>query len=129
VVTAPANFEVSLTSGSGYASSVTLTQSNGTLAETTIYVRLKSNLSANTYSGDISISSTGTISKTISLNGAVTTVTEVKTLSGSSATIISTEYYTLTGQRLFDVNNFQGILIVKKHMSDGTITTSTVWVK
>ncbi|MEZ5173115.1 MAG: hypothetical protein R2850_06335 [Bacteroidia bacterium] len=39
-VTAPANYQVSTTSGSGFGSSVTLTQSGGVVASTTIYVRM-----------------------------------------------------------------------------------------
>ena len=69
VITAPTSFEVSLASGSGFAQSVSITPSSGTVAQTTIYVRLKSGLSAAKYSGDITISSTGVVDKTISIEG------------------------------------------------------------
>lgn len=69
-VTAPTNFEVSK-DGSSYAASQTITAS-GTLSATTIYVRLKSGLSVNSYSGDIAVESTGATSKTVSLSGSVT---------------------------------------------------------
>lgn len=69
-VTAPTNFEVSK-DGSSYAASQTITAS-GTLSATTIYVRLKSELSVNSYSGDIAVESTGATSKTVSLSGSVT---------------------------------------------------------
>ena len=36
---APAGFEISKISGSGYGSSLSLTQSGGTVSSTTIYVR------------------------------------------------------------------------------------------
>ena len=71
-VTAPTNYEVSLSSGSGFGTSVTVTQSGGS-ANDTVYVRLKSGLSANTYNGEnISLTSTGATTKTVTLNGEVT---------------------------------------------------------
>lgn len=72
-VTAPTNFEVSK-DGSSYATSQTITAS-GTLSATTIYVRLKSGLSVNSYSGDIRAESTEATSKTVSLSGSVTAPT------------------------------------------------------
>lgn len=69
-VTAPTNFEVSK-DGSSYAGSQTITAS-GTLSATTIYVRLKSGLAVNSYSGNITVASTGATSKTVSLSGSVT---------------------------------------------------------
>ena len=73
-ITAPADFEVSTTSGSGFGSSVTLTETGGTVATTTIYVRLASGLSVNTYSGTLSATSTGAVQQDISLSGEVTFV-------------------------------------------------------
>ncbi|HWB58800.1 MAG TPA: hypothetical protein VG733_04875, partial [Chthoniobacteraceae bacterium] len=58
-VTAPAGFEVSLTAGSGYSSSVTLTQSGGTVNAMTVYVRLEASDTAGVYSGNVSLTSTG----------------------------------------------------------------------
>lgn len=74
-VTAPTNFEVSK-DGSSYAGSQTITAS-GTLSATTIYVRLKSGLAVNSYSGDITVASTGATSKTVSLSGSVTAPAKV----------------------------------------------------
>ena len=71
-VTAPTDFEVSTTSGSGFGSSVTLPQSGGTVNSTTIYVRLVTGLSVNTYNGTISATSTGATQRDISLSGEVT---------------------------------------------------------
>jgi hypothetical protein len=58
-VTAPTGFELSTTSGSGYASSLTLTPSSGTVPATTIYVRLAATDATGTYSGNITLSSSG----------------------------------------------------------------------
>jgi hypothetical protein len=73
-ITAPADFEVSTTSGSGFGSSVILTPTAGSVATTTIYVRLASGLSVNTYSGTLSATSTGATQQDISLSGEVTYV-------------------------------------------------------
>src|SRR5690606_34775011 len=56
-VTAPANFEVSTTEASGYASALTLTAYDGT--ETTIWVRLAAGQPVDTYAGNITISGGG----------------------------------------------------------------------
>ena len=77
LITPPTGYEVSKTVGgaSGYANSQTLTQTSGTVANTTIYVRLKADatVAGSPYSGNIVLSSTGatsanvaTISSTVS---------------------------------------------------------------
>jgi len=72
VLTAPTNYEISETSGSGFTNSITLTQSGGSVSTTTIYVRLKAGLSEATYNNeDISATSTGATSQTVTCNGEV----------------------------------------------------------
>ena len=71
LVTAPANFEVSLSSGGTFTSSITLTQSSGT-ASGAVYVRLVSGLSPDTYTDNTTVSSAGADSQTVSLTGTVT---------------------------------------------------------
>ena len=71
-VTAPTNFEISSTSGSGFGSSVSLTPSSGSVASTTLYVRLAAGLSANTYTDVLTATSTGATSETINVSGVVT---------------------------------------------------------
>lgn len=67
------DFEMSTTEGSGYTNSLTLTQSEGSVAATTVYVRLKSGLVVgDSYSGTITLSSTDATNKTVSLSGSVT---------------------------------------------------------
>jgi hypothetical protein len=71
-IIAPTNYEISETSGSGYTSPITLTQSGGSVSST-IYVRLKAGLSAGTYNGeDITCSSNGATNKSITCDGEVT---------------------------------------------------------
>ncbi|RAJ18122.1 T9SS type A sorting domain-containing protein [Olleya aquimaris] len=71
-VTAPTNFEVSLTSGGTFSSSVTVPQTGGTANNTEVFARMVSGLSENTYSGDILVSSTGVTTETVAATGTVT---------------------------------------------------------
>ena len=71
-VSAPVDFEISLTSDGTFTSSVALTQTEGTLASTLVYVRLKSGLGVNTYAGEATTSSEGTDVKTVALSGEIT---------------------------------------------------------
>jgi hypothetical protein len=66
-VTAPTNYEVSLTSGSGFASSVQVNQTSGSVPTTTIYVRLNAG-AVGAHNGDITVTS-GVLSETLALNG------------------------------------------------------------
>ena len=71
LVTAPLGFEVSFTEGGASSETVSLTQAGGTVVSTIVYVRLKAGLGVNTYSGDITVTSSGAVDKTVSLSGAV----------------------------------------------------------
>ena len=66
------DFEMSLSEGSGYTNSLTLTQTEGAVAETTVYVRLKEGLEINDYAGTITLTSADATTKTINLSGNVT---------------------------------------------------------
>jgi hypothetical protein len=79
-ITPPTNFEVSLTTGSGFSlSPITLLQANAT-AGATIYLRLKAGLSINTYSESITLSATNANSRTVALTGSVTAANPVVTV-------------------------------------------------
>jgi len=65
------NFEISLTSGSGFASTVTVSQTAGTAEATTIYVRLSSGLSPEAYDGVVTAESNGATDSTLSISGIV----------------------------------------------------------
>ena len=66
------DFEMSLSEGSGYASSLVVEQSEGSVAATTVYVRLKSNLAVADYAATITVSSEGASPASVSLSGNVT---------------------------------------------------------
>jgi endonuclease/exonuclease/phosphatase family metal-dependent hydrolase len=94
VLTAPAGFEISTNAITGYATSVTIPQIQGTIASTTIYVRLVSTAIGN-ISGNITHVSAGTPSKSVYLEGkvnpapVVSTIANAKTLADGRAVIIS----------------------------------------
>ena len=151
-ITAPTNFEVSLTSEEGFASSVTVTQSSGT-ASAAVYVRLASGLTPDSYTGNATISSSGADNKTVGLSGTVTaadpqiTVTAflddlnyVISVGGPS----SEETFTVSGLFLdADVSvtapsNFEVSLISGQDFSgsvtipttqDGTVVSTTIYVR
>lgn len=95
------DFEMSLSEGSGYTNSLTLTQTAGAVDETTVYVRLKEGLEINDYVGTITLTSADATDRTIDLTGCVTptlftwdlskktytTETELVTWSSSYATM------------------------------------------
>jgi hypothetical protein len=68
-VTAPTNYEVSTTSGSGFGTSVTLTQSGGTVAPTTVYIRLNGVTTDYTQVGNIDVTSANATTVQVALDG------------------------------------------------------------
>jgi hypothetical protein len=69
VITAPGEYEVSLTSGAGFGASVTLTPTTGEVANTVIYVRLNGAAANANQVGDITITSLGVANQTVALSG------------------------------------------------------------
>jgi hypothetical protein len=85
VITAPGEFEVSLTSGAGFGPSVTLTPIGGDVANTVIYVRLNGAAANPNQTGDVTIASAGVTDQTIALTGE--TFEYVLTTIGAATTI------------------------------------------
>ncbi|MCK9453047.1 MAG: fibronectin type III domain-containing protein [Bacteroidales bacterium] len=72
-IAATTNYEISKTSGSGYATPLTFAQTDGTVAETTVYVRLKAGLAVRDYNGEeITATSSGAENKIVTCSGSVT---------------------------------------------------------
>ena len=57
IVTPPTGFEVSRTTGTGFANSITINQSGGNITSTTIYLRIKNNAAVGNLTGSISLRS------------------------------------------------------------------------
>jgi len=83
-VGALSGFEYSTSSGGTYSSTLTLTPSGGTLASTTVYVRLAAATVAGTYSGNITISGGGAALQNVSI-GFSTVSPATLTVTGASA--------------------------------------------
>ncbi|MFM8497827.1 MAG: YDG domain-containing protein, partial [Planctomycetia bacterium] len=80
-VTAPTGLQVSTAADSGYATSITVAPTAGTVAETTIYVRLAANASAGTYdSAAITVSGSGAAPQTVLTAAAGNVVTPGPTI-------------------------------------------------
>ncbi|SDS52457.1 choice-of-anchor D domain-containing protein [Winogradskyella sediminis] len=106
VITAPTDFEISLTSGTGFTNSITLTESSGAVASTTIYARLISGKAIGNYTGNVNITSTGASTKTVSLTGDVV---DIYCNAGPTSSADSEiENVTLTGVSLNINNNTTG---------------------
>ena len=82
ILTPGANFHVSIMDGDDFVSlnPITLSPIGGTLAATTIYVRLKAGLPLGDYTENITISSTGVANSIVALSGAVTNPLPVVTI-------------------------------------------------
>ncbi len=118
VITAPADFELSTTSGSGFTSSLTLTQSGGSVATTPIYVRFN-RATAGSSSGDITHVSSGATTQNVAVSGTATigwiAYNDCVWISGQTSTNITTyECYT---------NNTSGLL---RNYADGSSIPVTV---
>ncbi|MEI6554279.1 MAG: T9SS type A sorting domain-containing protein [Paludibacter sp.] len=98
VVTPGSNLEISTTSGSGFASApITLTQSGGTVATTTIYTRLIAGLAVGTGGGTstrlitVSTATSGVANKTIQFTASITAPPYTTTVSTPSNSALSYE--------------------------------------
>lgn len=67
-ITAPTNYEISLTSGSGFTNSLVLAESNNEVPATDVYVRLN-RATIGIENGDLDFTSTGAVTQTIELEG------------------------------------------------------------
>ena len=94
VITAPGNFEISTSSGSGFGSSLTLTQSGGTVPSRTIYVHFKptaqtsysdsiTHVSSGANNPSVAVSGTGALAPSVSTQAATTQTSTGATLNGT----------------------------------------------
>lgn len=123
LLTFPTNFEGSLTSGSGYAGTVTLTPSSGTVASTTVYVRSKSTAPAGSISGNLTATSAGATSKNVALSGTITA-------SGGGSGVVAKFNFNLTAQSVADWVDVSGaphsaVVTASDSRSGGAVTVSS----
>jgi len=119
-ITAPTGFEICKTSDGTYATSLSLTQTAGTITSNTVYVRLATTATG-IPSGNINISSTGATTQTQYVSGTLTTpVPPAYSLmvnpssgavcAGSSVTLTATENTNLTFDGIDDYVNLGDII-------------------
>ena len=102
-ITAPAGFEVSLTAGSGYASSINISYVGTTLANTTVYVRLAAASTVGSYSGNVVASQAGQTSQNCAIpnstvSNAILTITGTNASGGTYGSVtIPSLTYTISG--------------------------------
>ena len=123
-VTPSSGFEVSLSSGSGFGSSVTVGAAGLSIAATTVYIRLKSSDAAGTYSGNVILSSTGATSKTIA-EYPVTVATQALTITAAAKSKTYGDAdpaltYSLTAGALQNGDSFSGALTRAAGTAAGT---------
>ena len=116
---APGDFEISISPTSGFATYLTLTESNGTVNTTVIYVRASSSATVGTISGNISITSPGATSQAVAVTGTVyvlPSVNQVPNQTVGSGTSTAAINFSGTGNTFNWVNDTPGIgLLCIKH--------------
>jgi uncharacterized protein (TIGR02145 family) len=89
-ISAPSNFEISISSGGTYSSSLTLT--NTSTVSQTLYVRLSSSATAGAKTGNITATSTGVTDVTTTVSGTVNALPNI----GISGTTTDVDLVSLT---------------------------------
>lgn len=108
-VTAPANFEVSTSSGGTFGASVTFSpDGSGTVTSSPVFVRLAAGLAAGPYSGDATASSTGATNETVALSGTVSPADPQVSITGG---VGSLDYSVGTGPSPEDSFNVSGLFL------------------
>ncbi|WP_284650856.1 T9SS sorting signal type C domain-containing protein [Flavobacterium terrisoli] len=92
-ITAPANFEIS-TNGTTYFASLSLTQTAGSVSNTTIYARVKASAPSGIYAATIDHTTTGGATKTISV--AATVIAAKPTIQATAVNFTSVTSTTFT---------------------------------
>ncbi len=129
-VTAPSGYEVSLTSGSGFSSSVQVPYTGGNLSETTIYVRFKPT-AVQIYTGDITNSGGGATTKNVTVSGYGVAPPAPNEFQAEDAILVSsyvrTQYGGYTGFGYVDMADKVGSA-VEFSFSRTTAATDTITV-
>ncbi len=150
ILTAPSGFDISLSSGSGYTSSLSLTPSGSTLNNTTIYVRMKPGFGVGTHVQDVQVSSLYAVTKTVTCTGTVNPAPTIYNSRSLLPAFIYTSGSGPSGAQTFEVSgtnltanitataptNFQVSLngntwssSVTLTQSGGTVNPTTVYVR
>ena len=98
VITPPAPYEISVDAGASYSAvPVNLGQTGGTVANTSVLIRISAAAAAGTANGNLSFASAGAGSQDIALSGTVSSGVTVDPPASFSATAVSTTQIDLSG--------------------------------
>ena len=128
-ITSPSDFEISLTSGSGFGSSLTLTRSDGSVAATTVYVRFN-RATEGTSSGDITHTSSGATQKDVAVNGTAAIPQPTITIAGAPLSAFSSEPGTPSAEQSYTVsgsNLDEDITITPPSDFEISLTSGSGW--
>ena len=134
VITAPENFEIAL-SDSTYVSAITLPFGEGQVGNTTINVRLAAGLLRSTYSGNLTISTTGVETQNVALSGSVTMSNAVATptFSPAEGSFISTQSISILceteGATIYYTTNGDTPTIESAVYSNPIVVSTTTTIK
>lgn len=110
--TAPAGFEVSLTAAGGFANSVLLNQSVGSVSNVVVYVRSTASAPAGNISGNVALTSAGAVTQNVPVTGTVNalpTITPVSNQTLASGTVTTGVTFAGTANTFTWVNDTPGI--------------------
>lgn len=116
----PAGFEISLSANSDFSSTLIIDPQNSKVSDTEIFIRLKANLQRNSYTGSLKLTSLDAQTKIIALTGKVEFPLGIKDISHTSE-IIAREFYSITGTKIQNIDNWKGVYVEKNILSDGSI--------
>jgi hypothetical protein len=121
VVTPPTGYQISTSTGGSFSPTnpITLTQSSGTVATTTIYARFNPTALTDQVGGNIAISITGAITQNVAVSG------EVTNLSAGAIAFIAFQGATLDLYRIValnDIPNNTRIWFTDKSWDGGTLS-------
>lgn len=125
-VTAPTGYEVSLTGSSGYTNTVTIAAS-GTLAATTVYVRLASSAIAGQKTGNVTVASTGATTQNVAVTGTVNSVAQLTIQNSLCATqgLYWSTWSNVTSTRATGTIGSVGVTV--QHSAGGLSTTPAMF--
>ncbi|MDY0326573.1 MAG: lamin tail domain-containing protein, partial [Candidatus Cloacimonadaceae bacterium] len=104
---ASSNYEISLNAATGYTTPLVLSPTSGTVAQTTIYVRLKAGLAAGDYNAEtINISSTGAGSQSVTCSGTVSALGAPNPPVANDATNITTNSFSANWTAVSGATNY-----------------------
>jgi len=102
-VTAPTGYQLTTTSGTGYASSATVSYSGGSLAATTLYVVFKPT-AAQSYTGNITNAGGGAATQNVAVSGTGVVLTPALTVSPASLAFGSVNINTTSAEKTYSIS-------------------------